>query len=1377
MNKKKKAAPLVLSQAKQPVLNQSTRARLEALPFPVVVIDIQTYKVFYANPVAKIDMAKGENFCYRVLHNRQKKCPSNWPCALKEVKKSQRSVVLKHLKKLTAGKTQQVDIFGIPVFDQEGQLVYVIEYLVDSARGTNPGMTLKAMNQQLQVSEIQLHTANQQLRAQALKLRQQMQAEEKAKEEALKNEKKYRSIFDTAANLILSADHKGVIIDCNKRIKAVLGYTRKEVIGKPISQFIHPDYRALAAGNLKTVISKGRSFRDHCQFVRKDGSFIDVVKNSSALKNKQGEFLRTICVLDDITRMKKVEHRLLTLNEQLKANEQKLRDVNKNLIQKEINIRRQRDRIQNYLDIAGVILLVLDRKGCIQLINKKGCELLECSEKYALGKDWFAYFLPKDINKQVKKYFRSIMCGELDPVEYYENEILTRKGKRRIISWHNTIVRNNQGRIVTTLSSGEDITQCKQVEWAARKHERFLDEIIEKTPSPMWISDGKGTIVRVNRALLQLLGPGGTDIVGKYNVLKDAQAKKQGLMPLVRSVFTAKKTINFILHYRLNQVKQIKFKDDGLIVFDIVIAPILDKDENVINAICIHNDITKLILVEEDLKAANRQLKARGRELITTNRQLRSNATRLHLEMSARQKVFNQLQESELRFRTIFEQAGVGVAQIISRTGRFVRINQRYGEIIGYSTSEMLKKTFQDIVHPDDLKADLDSMKLLVGGKIREFTMEKRFCRKDGSVVWVSLSVSPMWSIGEAPDCHITVIADITERKVAQQELLETKEQLSNITENLPGVIFQYWHPKNDAKGAFKYITSGTQKIIGLTADQILSDDDLIRATIVEEDILSLKTTLLKMAKKNMKWDFSWRVKSTEGEIRWVRALASVQQLPDKSYLWDGLLLDVTDRKRVETALVESETKFRSYIENAPDGILVTNKKGQYIEANAAITNITGYSRQQLLKMSMPDLFPDDWKKQAMAHFNSVRTKGLSKGELMHLRKDGSRGYLNIDTVKISEDRYLGFLKDISVRRTAEEASRDSELRFRMFFDQSFFQFFVITDLDGNTLEVNQLVYDVYGCFPTKIIGKPLWEAWFWEKTQEEISTIKKSIQAATKGQRSEHDCVSFDKNGKKVFAARVFQPVKGYSGEIAYISVQGMDITARKKAEWELELKNSELSDVNEKLKHLSDHLYKEREEERKGIARELHDELGQALTALRMDLAWLKTHVNDQSRSLDKIESMFKLIDDTIHWVQKISSEIRPGILDDLGLIAAVEWQAQEFEKRSGLTCLVRSEGEHLVEPKVATVLFRIFQEALTNVLRHARATRITISIISTEDFIQFTIQDNGIGITEKQISDKKSLGVIGMKERLQSLNGSISFKGRQNKGTKIDITIPYF
>lgn len=229
-------------------------------------------------------------------------------------------------------------------------------------------------------------------------------------------------------------------------------------------------------------------------------------------------------------------------------------------------------------------------------------------------------------------------------------------------------------------------------------------------------------------------------------------------------------------------------------------------------------------------------------------------------------------------------------------------------------------------------------------------------------------------------------------------------------------------------------------------------------------------------------------------------------------------------------------------------------------------------------------------------------------------------------------------------------------------------------------------------------------------------------------------------------------------------------EITERRRAQ-------EELKQSQEQLRDLASHLQSLLEEERTQIAREIHDELGQALTALKMDTHWLRTRLpGDQKLLVDKITSMSKLINTTVQAVRRISSELRPGLLDDFGLSAAIEWQAKEFCHRAGIDCDIRSEPEDIILDKVrSTALFRIFQEALTNVARHAHATRVSIILTKKSNVVELEVRDNGNGITDIQVRAATSFGLMGIRERVYKLGGDLKINGAPDKGTIVHVNLP--
>jgi signal transduction histidine kinase len=229
-------------------------------------------------------------------------------------------------------------------------------------------------------------------------------------------------------------------------------------------------------------------------------------------------------------------------------------------------------------------------------------------------------------------------------------------------------------------------------------------------------------------------------------------------------------------------------------------------------------------------------------------------------------------------------------------------------------------------------------------------------------------------------------------------------------------------------------------------------------------------------------------------------------------------------------------------------------------------------------------------------------------------------------------------------------------------------------------------------------------------------------------------------------------------------------DITAEKKVQEDLERSREE-------LRNLSIHLQSVREEESTRVARKIHDELGQSLTALQMDMSWLTSRLPANNESIrKKTRSMSNLVDSTIESVHNITTELRPSLLDDLGLPAAIEWQAADFQKRSGIRCQAHINcSDGVIDKDLSTTIFRIFQETLTNITRHAKATQCKVSLTENETELSLEVTDNGIGITQWQVDDHRSFGMIGMRERAHLWGGTVHVRNAKPSGTAVRVLIP--
>jgi PAS domain S-box-containing protein len=323
----------------------------------------------------------------------------------------------------------------------------------------------------------------------------------------------------------------------------------------------------------------------------------------------------------------------------------------------------------------------------------------------------------------------------------------------------------------------------------------------------------------------------------------------------------------------------------------------------------------------------------------------------------------------------------------------------------------------------------------------------------------------------------------------------------------------------------------------------------------------------------------------------------------------------------------------------------------------------------------------------------------------------------------------------------------------------------LLIDEEHRILQANKAVQAQLGVKPKAIIGKycpqaihGLDEPWY-------ACPLEEAVQKDRVVEREALD----HKSGRWIRSAVYPTGRLTRDGKMIFFHMVS-DITDRKQAEEQLRVSREQLRD-------LSAHLESIREEERTKQAREIHDELGSLLTGLKIDVSWLaKRAPKEQESLLDKIKSMQELIDSAIQTVKRISAELRPGVLDDLGLSAAIEWQAQEFEKRTELRVEFKSSPKEItLDQDRSTAIFRICQEALTNVVRHANATRVKLSLQEKRGIILLRISDNGKGIEEKQLSDPKAFGLIGMRERARFWRGETKIRGIPGKGTIVAVSIP--
>jgi PAS domain S-box-containing protein len=520
---------------------------------------------------------------------------------------------------------------------------------------------------------------------------------------------------------------------------------------------------------------------------------------------------------------------------------------------------------------------------------------------------------------------------------------------------------------------------------------------------------------------------------------------------------------------------------------------------------------------------------------------------------------------------------------------------------------------------------------------------------------------------------------------------------------------------------------------------------------------------------------------------------AKQHQLQDETSTRDSAPLDAQQW----TADEYGDPRFRLAFDNAPIGIAIVGMDSRFHRVNKALCKILGYSEEELLSRPVTEIaHPDDSRLEGEALLKLINGEIPSyRIDKRYIGKDGRLVWLDLTVVLIRGTGSqilcgLCMVDDITATRRANDALRTSEERYRSFIvnsSEGIWRIEIEKPIETNLPTEEQIaLFYKHGYLAE--CNDAL--ARMYGKNRAEDIVGKRFGDFAMASNPTNVGCLrSFIKNGYRLKHEETVDPdVEGrmrlYSTSMIGTVVNGvlLRVWGTQHDETERRQSEEELKSSRQLLRSLAAYLQTMREKERSAIAREMHDVVGQALVGIKMDLAWVRKHLSQGSDATvsaeteKRLEAANGLLEEAIASVKTISTELRPGVLDKFGLAAAVEWQCQEFQRRTGIKSKCSFPSQQLqLSPERSTAVFRILQEALTNIAQHSHAHYVSIELRVDDQELTLTVHDDGDGISEEELQDPRSLGLLGMRERSESLGGSLTIGAKPEGGTILVARVP--
>jgi PAS domain S-box-containing protein len=1022
---------------------------------------------------------------------------------------------------------------------------------------------------------------------------------------------------------------------------------------------------------------------------------------------------------------------------------------------------RERDLARRYIDIAGVILLVLDREGRVQLVNLQGTRVLGYDAGAIVGKNWFQHFVPAPQRDRLQEVFLRLMEGQGQLAASVESPVCDRAGAEHTIAWRNTVLRDDRGVIVGTLSSGEDVTERKVTEASLRASEKRFRSLFEHAPDAYYICDLDGRFVDANRAAEQLVGRTRDDLAGKSfaacGLLPPSQLDR-ALVLLQRSArgeSTGPDEL-VLLH-----------RDGHSVSVDIRTEPI-------------EIDGAPLILgIAHDI----------------TNRKADEQSLRLQRDL----------------FMSLFSNSPDAIA-LLDAENRITDVNPAFSSTFGYTTEDVRGADIDSVIVPDDhLKEARELTRESLRGSFGRYADTVRRAR-DGTLVHVSVFGVPIVSNGNRVGTF-AIYQNITGRKQSEADLRASEEKFRALFEQSIDAIYTH-----DYNGTHVEANQAWLGLFGYSREELASIDSARDVYVDPRD----RDEFLKRIQESGLVADEVRFKKKDGTAMVCqRTVVARRDSTGHIVGFQGIIRDITERVRVEDEVRRNEARLRSLVSILQHEATTVQEFLDYAldEAVALTDSKIGYiyfydeiSKQFTLNTWSREVMHECTIQQPQTVYQLEKT-GIW-GEVVRQRQpivvndfDAphplKRGYPQ-GHAKLYRYASIPVLSAGRIVAVVGVANKDED-----YTDTDVLQLTLLMDSVWGVVE-RKLTEEKVRSFAERLeramsVGSLAWWQMRLPSGAVEFDDRKATMLGYSPSDFAHYsDFTALLHPDDVEHAMRAMQDhldgsaeryeveyrMRGHAGDYRWFrdvgSVTERDGEGRPTLVTGVVLDISDLKDAeerlsrsNEELRDLAARLDVAREEERASVAWELHDEVAQALSAVKMDLASCSTllPVTIQEQVRPALDRMTGLLDATIARLRRLYTDLVPVMLEDLGLPAAIEWHAQQFALQSDVAVhMGHIDPLRLSDERLALALYRVLQETLEHAYRDHRATEMTIDLTLDDGAVSLRLVDNGQAASPDDTGFRCGLVLASIRERVHPWGGSVSVESSIDRGTELRVAVPF-